>query len=645
MKAPSFARIAVTITATVAVVGALVTGAGASAASRAVAGQPRWATRSNFVRRTSANAKIDIAVVLGWRDTAGVARLAAAVSDPNSASYGRYLTPAQFRTRFAQPASAVSTVASWLRSQGLRVGAAPANHLFVPASGTAAQLERAFGTRLNVYRVGRRTMRAPASAPRVPASLSGIVSGVVGLADVHVRHDSAVGAPPPPGFRAGRPCSTYWAQQTASSFPKAYGSTRPFTTCGYNPQQVQSAYGMAPVIKSGIDGTGQTVAVIDAFNAPTIRKDLNTYSARHGLPVPNLKQYNVKPAPGNVGDKQGWYGEETLDLESVHSMAPGAKLVFLGAKSDSDLDILERANFAIDNHLASIVSNSYGNLGEDIPAADRNAQEAAYKQAIVEGIGFYFSSGDCGDEIDPQGLCGGLGSRAADYPASSPNVTAVGGTSLAIGQGGKYLFETGWGTGLSPLGPSGQHWNPKPPGFYLYGSGGGTSQVFKEPSYQKGVVPNSLAHYFGTKAGRVVPDIAAVGDPNTGFLVGETQTFPTGVKYGEYRLGGTSLSSPIFAGIMALANQKAGHTLGFINPLLYGQVGGTSALHDIVDPSKTVAVVRTNYANGVNAHAGLTYSLRTMNQTGTLHTTPGYDDVTGLGTPNGWAFIKAMANG
>ena len=645
MKVPSFARMAVTITAAVAVVGALVTGAGASTSYRTVAGQPGWATRANFVASTDANSSVDFAVLLGWRDPAGISRLADAVSDPSNAAYGHYLTPAQFRARFSQSDATVNAVASWLSSFGLRVGTTPSNHLFVPASGSAAQVEKAFGVQLNTYRVAGQLARAPASAPRIPAALGNVVSGVIGLTNLRVRHDSRVSAPPPAGFRAARPCSLYWGEKTASSLPKAYGRTQPFTICGYNPKQVRSAYGMTSVIKSGIDGTGQTVGIIDAFNAPTIGMDLNTYSRRHGLPKPDLTQYNVKPDPGNAADKQGWYGEETLDLEAVHSMAPGAKLVFLGAKSDSDFDILERANFAIDNHLASIVSNSYGNLGEDIPASDRNAQEAAYEQAIAEGIGFYFSSGDCGDELDPQGLCGGLGQRQADYSASSPHVTAVGGTSLAVGKGGTYLFETGWGTGFSPLGPAGLHWNPKPPGLYLYGSGGGTSQVFNEPWYQKGVVPDSLAHYFGSMAGRVVPDIAAVGDPNTGFLVGETQTFPTGVKYDEYRLGGTSLSSPIFAGIMALADQKAGHALGFINPLLYRHVGGTSAFHDIVSPSRMVAVARTNYVNSINPFAGLSYSLRTMNQTGTLQTTPGYDDVTGFGTPNGWWFINAMAGG
>jgi subtilase family serine protease len=137
------------------------------------------------------------------------------------------------------------------------------------------------------------------------------------------------------------------------------------------------------------------------------------------------------------------------------------------------------------------------------------------------------------------------------------------------------------------------------------------------------------------RTGRAVPDISAVADPNTGYLIGETQTFPDGSqKYSEYRLGGTSLSSPLVAGIMALTNQAAGHPLGFINPLLYS-LAGTSAITDVTSPSSTIAMVRANYLNGVDASNGLGYVLRTANQTQSLVTAPGYDDVTGLGTPTG----------
>jgi len=138
-----------------------------------------------------------------------------------------------------------------------------------------------------------------------------------------------------------------------------------------------------------------------------------------------------------------------------------------------------------------------------------------------------------------------------------------------------------------------------------------------------------------------VPDISAVGDPNTGYLIGETQTFPNGtVAYSEYRIGGTSLSSPLVAGIMALADQAAGHTHGFANPLFYS-IAGSAAFTDIVSPASTVAVVRANYRNSVDASAGVVYRLRTMNQTLSLISSPGYDDVTGLGTPTS-SFLSAL---
>jgi subtilase family serine protease len=120
-------------------------------------------------------------------------------------------------------------------------------------------------------------------------------------------------------------------------------------------------------------------------------------------------------------------------------------------------------------------------------------------------------------------------------------------------------------------------------------------------------------------------------DPNTGYLIGETQTFPDGtVKYSEYRLGGTSLACPLVAGIMALADQSIGKPHGFANPVFYGHPG---AFTDVVSPASTVAAVRTNYVNSIDVSGGLSYVLRTANQTLSLHTTPGYDDVTGLGSP------------
>ncbi len=146
-----------------------------------------------------------------------------------------------------------------------------------------------------------------------------------------------------------------------------------------------------------------------------------------------------------------------------------------------------------------------------------------------------------------------------------------------------------------------------------------------------------------SKPGRAVPDVAMDGDPNTGMLVGETQTFSDGVYYDTYRIGGTSVSCPLFAGLMALADQRAGHAHGFANPAFY-KLAGSRAYRDIVNPRGIVAVVRSDFDNGENAADGVTFSVRTMNQTGTLRTLPGYDDVTGMGSPNGEAFLNALSS-
>jgi subtilase family serine protease len=235
-----------------------------------------------------------------------------------------------------------------------------------------------------------------------------------------------------------------------------------------------------------------------------------------------------------------------------------------------------------------------------------------------------------------------------DWPASSPYVTAVGGTSLAVGAGNSYQFETGWGTTRSRWNatcsgnPKTNAWCPATPGIWLYGSGGGVSCLFSRPSYQSALTATAGSQTLCPgNAGRAVPDIAAFGDPNTGYLIGQTQTFPNGsTAYSEYRIGGTSLSSPIFTGLMALADQQRGKPHGFANPAIYENSG---SFRDVTTPASTVAVLRNDYCNSVDAstncrsaaygNPGIITSLRTMNQTLTLQTTAGWDDVTGFGTP------------
>jgi subtilase family serine protease len=261
-----------------------------------------------------------------------------------------------------------------------------------------------------------------------------------------------------------------------------------------------------------------------------------------------------------------------------------------------------------------------------------------FVQAAAEGISLFFSSGDDADET---GAVAGA-TPTPDWPASSQWVTAVGGTSLGVGESNNRLFELGWETTKSTLNTTAPvSWNTPT---WLYGSGGGTSRLFAQPSYQAGVVPDSLATANGGNTPmRVVPDVAAVGDPTTGMLVGQTQTFPDGhTAYSEYRIGGTSLSSPLYAGMFALATQRAGHGLGFANPVLYG-----AAANDITkaDLDTYPGAVRADYVNGVDDADGYVYSARWFDQDEglTIHVAPGYDDVTGVGSPAGQDWLAAIA--
>src|SRR5437016_329767 len=559
-------------------VGGLFAQAANSGRSTLVGSAPTWANSKNYLSAADPTTDVGFRVYLGWDNPSAVEALAQAVSNPKDPSYGQYLTPQQFRQQFAPSQSQVGAVQSWLKSQGFSVQYTPMNNHYVSADGTVAQAQAAFGASFGIYSVGGLGLRSPSADVSIPSSLANIVTGVIGLDDSvqFVHMDSTVGdAPPPPAFVSAHPCSSYWGQLQAVGFTNPYGGgALPFAPCGYTPQQVKGAYGI-----SGYDGSGQTVAIIDAYASPTIQQDLDQWSANRGLPSTRITQVVAPgtyhhPEAGLKQDPQGWYGEETLDVEAVHGMAPGAKIVYVGAPNNfQDLDAA--MVHVVDRGLAQIVTNSYGFNTELLPSGFIKPFESILIQAAAQGIGVYFSSGDNSDESVVQGYI------TTDWPASSPWVTAVGGTSIAIGANNTYLFETGWGTRRSrwtdALGnfcnrTPGVKWSPNPPGVWLYGAGGGVSRIFTEPGYQSGVVPQSVFDAQG-RVGRAVPDVSALADPSPGYLIGQTQQFPEGAHYDEYRIGGTSLSSPIMAGIMALADQARGSPHGFANPALYAIAG------------------------------------------------------------------------
>ena len=606
------------------------------------ASQPAFVAHAPDLGAAAAEQQVDFQVLLAYPDEAAVEAEAQAVSTPGSPLYRHFLTTAQFRARFSPSAAAVTAVSSWVRSAGLAVKSVAPSRLYVEATGTMAQAEKLVGARLDTFRYQGQVVSEPVADYRIPAGLASTVAGIVDLdTSASLAKPAATLPGPPPGVRFGvPPCSDYYGQIQASDKPQAYGQTWPYTICGYGAKQYESAFGLSSSIAKGLNGQGVTVAITDAYAAPTIQSDANRWSDQNGIArfapgqftqdTPGPDGYNQEAACG----PQGWYGEETLDVESVHAMAPGANILYVGA-TNCNVGLNVAWSSVIDNHLASVETNSWL-FGPEatVPAGQEKFFDEFLIEAANTGVTVQFSSGDAGDQADASG-------KTVNFPASDPWATGVGGTSTEIGATGHIVFQTGWSNYYSTL--TGRTWTPAPPGAFSSGAGGGTSIEFPQPFYQVGLVPVSISEYYGTTPMRAVPDIAMPADPNTGLRIGETQKFPNGTYYATYRLGGTSLSSPLFAGVMADAIQATGSAVGFINPLLY-KASGTPAISDVL-PTRTVqATVRTNFTNSVNSSQGRTYILQTIGVPTQIATLPGYDDMTGVGTPNGVAFLKAMQN-
>jgi subtilase family serine protease len=659
---------------------------------------PRWADAAAKVGSAPDAQKVTIAAYLGLRNEEALRELITDISTPGSVHFGHYLTPEQFRAQFAPPAEDVIRVQSELQKLGFHVDYTPKSGLFVQASGTVAQVKATFGVSQDLYSFNGRVLRSNAEEPRLPASLSGLVRMVAGLDDsamlrrpTHVGLDSAAGtsraAPSaarsespaaPPGTYDYIPspvCSSYFGDHTGTlEVPAApYAATLPWLNCGYTPQQIQLAYGANEVQQ---DGTGVTVAIVDLYGSPTIVEDANRYAANHHLPPLTAKNftqilpagiYNV-PASDPCGP-QGWYLEESLDVASVHSMAPGANIVFAGNVCSDPANAPLYS--LIDEHTADIITNSYTyGLDADLPSWFITIENFYFEQADAEGITVMFSSGDDGDLIAADGIASG------SWDDTSPYVTSVGGTSLALMNASGQKQEWGWGTyrvflnGVT-VPANGKHivdTGPALPFTFYAGAGGGPSFIELAPSYQVDV-PYRLSGYTTNAKGqrvalgaayRVTPDVAMDADPYTGFLFGMTYTMSnppqldhnctrltSTTEYCEVPEGGTSLSSPLFAGVIARVNQArfaiGKPAIGFVNPALYllASVGGTGTggpIADVLPPSEPTAVLR-GYVSDLNELRVVTMNSTLSGKTvvegadTSYRTTVGYDEVTGLGAP------------
>jgi len=379
----------------------------------------------------------------------------------------------------------------------------------------------------------------------------------------------------------------------------------------YSPQQLQEAYGLTPLLDAGYTGTGETIVIIESFGSPTIAEDLKVFDAGYGLPDPPsmavLAPLGSVPFDPNNSDQVGWALETTLDVEWAHAMAPGAAIVILTSPVDETQGVqglpefLQLEQYALDHHLGHIISQSWGTAENNLLDAEGRQVvkrfEHFYLRAAVEKVTVLSGSGDFGStNLDLNGNL--YPYPTVIFPASSPLVTAVGGTSLSLDSNGDYQAETVWND-LSGA------------------SGGGVSQLFSEPLYQYPLPPSVqtvLKHHRG------IPDVAYNADPNIGAIAIYAGFFPPDFRWGI--TGGTSEGPPQWAGIIADANQLCGRPLGFLNRRLYllGAAHVESQfLHDI-----------TSGNNGFNGVPG-------------YEATRGWDLATGWGTPKLSELIRKLA--
>ena len=632
---------------------------------------------------------ISVTVWLQMHNESQLDALAAQVSQKGNANYHKWLSQGQIDATYAPTSQELNSTENFLTAHNLKVVNVAENNLYVEVSGTVGDMEKAFHVQIDNYSVDGGVVRSNKANPSVNGNGANHIAAITGLDDLGYHPNIAF----PDGASALtlRPLPTtgpkglFFSGQcfydvethtfTGSSASATYtgnrygapidGSGNGAPPCGYQPSEMQQAYSMNGLYAQGLNGAGQTVVITDAFGDPTIAHDAAEFSSYMGLAPLNLQ---VIQAPGSTnnprtrgkfGDPTGWQGEITLDVEWVHAMAPGAKIVLLIAPNNgADLD--EAVNYAVVHHLGNVITNSWGGPEGQANPATFNRMNRILEEAAVQGMDVNFSSGDNGDDTPL------VGYKSAEFPNSSPYATSVGGTSLALDSNNNIAFQTGWGTNLtcvsgkSPIDPAdycGTPADPPVPLGFQFGAGGGVSRVFAKPSFQSGL-PGTM---------RMTPDVSMLADPYTGVEIIESN--PDG-SLGIGVIGGTSLASPMFSGLMAIATQaNGGQGLGQAAPLLYGLSSSqttSTALYDvqalgsannvagsITDSSGTTAYsadalaapldgTSSYYSAFYNSPYSTRWYVITFGTDSSLQTGAGWDDVTGVGTPNGVNFVSAI---
>ncbi len=392
------------------------------------------------------------------------------------------------------------------------------------------------------------------------------------------------------------------------------------------PQQIAQAFNITPLFNEGITGKGHTVVIIDAFQNPTMQTDLAAFDQVFGLPTPDFVQVapdGLTPFDPTDPNQVGWAGEIALDVQWSHAIAPGAKIELVLAKSNQDADILSATKWAVDHNAGDVISQSFGENENCVDPQLLKQEHQVFNEATHKGMTILASSGDQG--ASQQTCDGNSWVQVASSPASDPLVTAVGATELFAAP------DCNTAHPCPPDHPTPGTYNHEialnePPGLFTAGSfstGGGYSDLYTRPGWQVGL-PNSR------DGKRGVPDVAFTGSINHGVLASCGAC--AGVSTPAFFIfGGTSVGSPCWGGLVALADQLAGHRLGFISEAIYkiGKNGEwyAKAFHD------------TTVGNNTVQEPDATNTLVTVQG---FNATTGWDATTGWGTPIASSFIPLL---
>ncbi len=517
-------------------------------------------SRAHMLGPADAQQQLNLSIGLQLRNQSDLASLLSDLNNPRSSRYHQYLTPQEFAVQFGPSADQVQQVKDYLQQQGLTVTSVSPNGLLIDATSTVSQAEAAFRVTINNYVLGSNAFFANANPPVIPGSLSSIIASIGGLDNSVKLHplshlSGSVHSKPKPNF-AGH----------AKASPNAAQS-------GFGPSDLSGAYDAVPLQTSGLQGSGQTVAIfeLDGYQS----SDISAYLQNYNLGTPSISNVLVDGFDGSAG---AGAIEVELDIEVVAAMAPKAnQIVYEGPNSTQGVN--DTYNKIVTDNKAQVATTSWGECEAQSGNAELQTLDSIFSQGAAEGIAMYAAAGDLGAyDCNDTNL-------AVDFPADDPNITGVGGTTLQLNNGA-YGSESVWSdpsdTSRSPEGA---------------GGGGGISSYFKEASWQTG--PGVQNQY--SNGNREVPDVSADADPNTGYAVYCTVS-AAGCSSGWIEVGGTSAAAPLWAGSTALINgylqQQGKSRMGFANPVLYGLENSQAQFtpfHDVTSGTNLYYPATTNY--------------------------------------------------